>query len=87
MIGASRLNDVDIGKNDGGQWEIAEIFRKWNGTYFIPLDIVIPILVLFFAAPYRIVHSISSIFDSLYCMYAMHMKLIPPATKRKHSTD
>jgi hypothetical protein len=34
MIGASRLNDVDIGKNDGPQWEIAETFREWNGILF-----------------------------------------------------
>jgi hypothetical protein len=54
--------------------------------YIIPLDILIPIFVLFFAAPYRIVHCISSIFDSLY-MYAMYMKHIPQATERKHTTD
>jgi hypothetical protein len=35
MIGASRMmNDVDIGKNDGPQLEIAETFREWDGTLF-----------------------------------------------------
>jgi hypothetical protein len=34
MIGASRLNDVDIGKNDGPQLETAETFCEWNGILF-----------------------------------------------------